>query len=245
MTSTIGQASGDPLRERLYEAYASLHSGHANENATALVYRHDIKPLLPAPAYGPVVDIGCGQGELVRLMVADAYDAEGIDISPEQVAIAHEAGIYQVRQGNYHEILNARAGELAAITAIDLLEHLRKDEVLKAFDVALTALRPGGIFVARVPNAVSPFGGDVRYGDFTHETWYTQRSVMQLAAVAGFSAVTVRSCPPIAHGFVSAVRVTIWKAASAACKITIAAETGILRGHIVTQNLSFAAIKPE
>ena len=80
-------------------------------------------------------------------------------------------------------------GELAAVTATDLLEHLTKPEVLATFDAAAAALRPGGRFIARVPNAVSPFGGHIRYGDFTHETWFTARSVRQLAAAAGFGPV--------------------------------------------------------
>ena len=75
------------------------------------------------------------------------------------------------------------------MTATDLLEHLTKPEVLATFDAVAAALRPGGRFVARVPNAVSPFGGHTRYGDFTHETWYTARSVRQLAAAAGLAPV--------------------------------------------------------
>jgi 2-polyprenyl-3-methyl-5-hydroxy-6-metoxy-1,4-benzoquinol methylase len=231
------------LRDRLYEAYASQHSGCGSSQAAALVYRRDIRPALPAPHAGPVVDIGCGQGELVRLLLADGYDAEGIDVSPEQVALAHAAAIDRVRQGDYRDILDTRPGMLAAVTATDVLEHLTKHEVLDTFDRVAAALAPGGVFVARVPNAVSPFGGHVRYGDFTHESWYTARSVRQLAAAAKFGSVTVLSCPPIAHGLVSAARAALWKPISAVCKIALAAETGALRGHIVTQNLTFVARK--
>jgi hypothetical protein len=49
----------------------------------------------------------------------------------------------------------------------------------------------------------SPFGGRIRYGDFTHETWFTAYSVRQLAA-----------------------------------------EPGAIGGHIVTQNITFAALWP-
>jgi hypothetical protein len=97
--------------------------------------------------------------------------------------------------------------------------------------------------VARVPNAASPFGGHIRYGDFTHESSYTERSVRQLAAAAGFRSVTVRPCAPIAHGLLSAGRVAIWKPVSAFYRVALAAETGVLRGHIVTQNLTFVARK--
>ena len=97
--------------------------------------------------------------------------------------------------------------------------------------------------MARVPNAVSPFGGNIRYGDFTHESWYTFRSIRQLAAAAGFESVSVRACPPVAHGCKSAVRAATWAAVSGLYRIALAAETGTFRGHIVTQNMTFIARK--
>jgi 2-polyprenyl-3-methyl-5-hydroxy-6-metoxy-1,4-benzoquinol methylase len=238
-------ADGPSLRDRLYQAYASQHAGCGEAGATILIYRRDIRPLLPQPYAGPVIDIGCGQGKLVRLLLANGYDAYGIDVSPEQVQLAHASGLDRIRLGDYCDALAERRGRLAAVTATDLLEHLTKDEVLNTFDRVVQGLAPGGVFVARVPNAVSPLGGHIRYGDFTHESSYTERSVRQLAAAAGFRSVVVHACPPVAHGFLSAARVTAWKPISGLFKIALAAETGQLRGHIVTQNLTFVARKAE
>jgi SAM-dependent methyltransferase len=231
------------MRTRLYDAYASQHAGHGGDAATGLIYRRDIRPLLPARALGPVLDIGCGQGQLVACLLADGYDAAGTDISPEQVSIARAAGLHQVSEGDFAAALRARPGSLAAVTATDLLEHLTKAEVLGAFDLVAAALRPGGRFIARVPNAVSPLGGHIRHGDFTHETWFTVRSVRQLAAAAGFRSVTAIACPPVAHGLASTARAVAWQPISCLFKLALAAETGTLRGHIVTQNLTFAAIR--
>ena len=238
VTTMKGQ---EGLRGRLYEAYVSQHAGSGSGAASALIYRRDIRPVLPPPSAGPIADIGCGQGELVRLMLTDGYDAEGADISPEQVAIARAAGLDRVRLGDYRKILAERPGAFAAVIATDLLEHLAKPEVLETFDAVAAALRPRGVFIARVPNAVSPFGGHIRYGDFTHETWFTARCVQQLAVAAGFASVSVWACPPVPHGPASAVRAAIWKLVSGSCKLALAAETGTLRGHIVTQNLTFVA----
>lgn len=231
------------LRDRLYESYASHHSGSGSADATGVIYRRDIRPLLPPPSAGPVVDIGCGSGQLVRCLLTDGYRAGGIDISPEQVSLARAAGLRQVRHGDYRALLREHHGQLAAVTATDLLEHLTKPEVLVTFDAVAAALRPGGRFVARVPNAVSPLGGHIRYGDFTHETWYTARSVRQLAVAAGLGAVRVTGCPPPAHGVASTVRAMLWKPVSGLLKLMLAVETGTVRGHIVTQNLTFAAVK--
>jgi 2-polyprenyl-3-methyl-5-hydroxy-6-metoxy-1,4-benzoquinol methylase len=233
------------LRGRLYESYASKHSGEGSPDAARLTYRRDIRPLLPPPSAGPVADIGCGSGQLVSCLLADGYDASGIDVSPEQVALARKAGLSQVREGDYLSLLADRPGELAAVTATDLLEHLTKPEVLATFDAVAVALRPGGRFIARVPNAVSPFGGHIRYGDFTHETWFTARSLRQIALATGLEPVAVTGCPPPVHGAASALRAAAWVPISGLFKLMIAAETGAVRGHIVTQNLTFAARRPQ
>jgi len=234
----------DAMRTRLYEAYASGHAGTGGGEAAALIYRRDIRPCLPPPRQGPVIDIGCGQGALVRLMRDDGYDAEGVDVSPEQVALAHAAGTGRVCQGDYRETLAARRGHYAAVTATDVLEHLDKPAVLDTFGLVAGALAPGGVFVARVPNAVSPLGGHISHGDFTHETVFTGRSVRQLAVAAGFAMVAVQPCPPLAHGVVSAARWAVWCGISAWYRLALAAETGAFRGHVLTQNLAFAAWVP-
>jgi 2-polyprenyl-3-methyl-5-hydroxy-6-metoxy-1,4-benzoquinol methylase len=234
----------ETLRNRLYQAYASQHASCGDGESAALVYRRDIRPALPRPPAGPILDIGCGQGQLVRLLLADGYDARGVDVSPEQVSLAQAAGLEgRVRKGDYRDVLAEMAGQLSAVTATDVLEHLAKPEVLDTFDRVGRALAAGGVLIARVPNAASPFGGLIRHGDFTHESSYTARSIRQLAAAAGFASVVILPCPPVAHGLTSCGRLAIWTAMSGLCKIALAAETGVLRGHIVTQNLTFIARK--
>lgn len=237
---TISSGSGI-RRSRLYEAYATTHGGHGGSDAAALIYHRDIRPLLPAQELGPVLDIGCGQGALVAQLLADGFDGNGVDVSPEQVALARAAGIPTVALGDFAAALAVRERSLAAVIATDVLEHLTKDEVIGTFDHVRRALRPGGVFVARVPNAASPFSGRIRYGDFTHETSYTARSIRQLAAATGFDTIDVIPCPPVAHGVKSALRVAMWQSVSTAMKLALAAETGQLRGHLVTQNITFRA----
>ena len=241
----------DDLRNRLYEAYATQHAGCRGEGAAALVYRRDIRPLLPTPAAGPVVDLGCGRGELVRLLQADGFDAEGIDISPEQVALAHAAGVARVRQGRFPCHPRRAAGSLRGGHGHRPARAPHQARGSPGFDDVAAALAPGGIFVGRVPNAVSPIGGHIQAGDFTHNTSFTAHSIRQLAAAARFDSVLAHSSPPVAHGLASAARVMVWQVVSACYRIALAAETGMLRGHIVTQNLIFTArkaavtVKPE
>lgn len=226
----------DQTRNRLYSAYASTHAGTAQGDANRLAFEREVLPHLDYPPSSAIVDLGCGQGELVREFHKHGFaGARGIDISAEQVQIAHENGIANIALGDFRTILGTE--QVDVVTATDFLEHLTVDEVLETLDVVFASLNPGGIFIARTPNLASPFGGGYRYGDMTHETSFTARSLRQLGNTAGFRSIEVYSCPPKAHGIVSTARLAVWKVASGAMKTALAAETGRLRGHHVTQNI--------
>ncbi|HZJ06805.1 MAG TPA: methyltransferase domain-containing protein [Nocardioidaceae bacterium] len=97
----------EELRDRLYSAYSSHHAGVADEGSSALSFRRDVLPHLPDDLGTRVVDLGCGQGQMVRLMLGAGYaQAGGIDISPQQVELAHAAGIAQVVLGDYRQGLD-------------------------------------------------------------------------------------------------------------------------------------------
>lgn len=236
------QRPGETFRARLYESYASDHAGVDSGEAVHWVAQRDILPHLPQDRGARIVDVGCGQGGLVRELLAAGYTrTEGVDVSREQVEIARASGLDQVRQGDLHELDAGDGAAYDAVIATDVLEHLDKEEVLRTFDSVLRALRPGGCFIARVPNAGSPFGGSIRYGDFTHETWFTERSVRQLANAAGFSHVLALPCRPPVHGWKSGLRFGVWRGFEGLMKVAYGAETGVTRGAILTQNLTFVA----
>lgn len=225
-------------RERLYENYATTHAGRKDRANEALVFRRQIQPRLPRPqAAGQlVVDIGCGQGRLVEQLVAHGYPAaRGVDISPEQVGIAHRSGVPGIVCGDFRDLLDRARGTLSAVLATDFLEHFGKDEILEIFDHVHGALEPGGVFIVRSPNATSPFFGNYQFGDFTHETALTPHSFSQISATSGFARAESFSCPPLSTGVKGAVRTAVWGSMAAAIRLVLAVETG-KRDHVVTQN---------
>lgn len=121
------------LRERLYAAYVSTHEGPADAASAAHVFCRDILPHLPSDRMADILDIGCGQGQLVRQLVLHGFKrARGVDISPESVQAAHDAGIPQVFHADYMEALQGAA--LDVVIGTDFFEHLTKLEALEAVD---------------------------------------------------------------------------------------------------------------
>jgi hypothetical protein len=67
-------------------------------------------------------------------------------------------------------------------------------------------------------------------------------SIRQVAA-AGFCSVTVRACPPVVHGYFPWRGELRGSRSAGLFKIGHAAETDELRGHAVTQSLTFVVRK--
>ena len=55
------------------------------------------------------------------------------------------------------------------ISAIDVLEHIPKNEIPEFLDLVRAALRPGGRFLCQVPNLAASYN-PIFYMDFSHET---------------------------------------------------------------------------
>lgn len=175
----------------LYERYASTHAGAEELGSLHVVLARDLLPLLPDRG-ARCLDLGCGQGGLVAYLRQHGYDnAFGVDISPEQVAVARSLGRDYVAEGDVLATLAESSESWEVLTAFDFFEHLDRQHVVDTLIAARRTLPPGGRLIARVPNAAGPLYGAIQYGDFTHRSHFTQRSLRQLTQVAGFEEVIV------------------------------------------------------
>ena len=92
---------------------------------------------------GPVLDVGSGEGSLLRALRARGREAVGLE------RVATGEGVLAVEVTDFQE----RPGEWAAVVFWHTLEHLRRPA--EALDRACGLLRPGGVLVVAVPNASS------------------------------------------------------------------------------------------
>jgi predicted TPR repeat methyltransferase len=203
--------------------------------------------LLPSDKSARILDVGCGYGRFVwylrNLGFAQAF---GIDISQEQVDAAESLGLANtVTRADAHDYLAGHPAEFDLITALDLLEHLSKDEIITFLCLARESLRSGGRIMLQTTNAVGPFAGNYFYGDFTHQTAFSARSIRQILRATGFDLVRVMEVEPVAHGPASAVRRVLWRGLRGIMVAYLAIETGVARGHILSQNLVATARRVE
>ncbi len=112
-----------------------------------------------APASG--IDIGCGEGWLVRAL--DGVAMTGVDVVPGLVEAARQAGGGDFRTMSYEEIAQARL-DLAVDVAICNFSLLGDESVAGLFRAAPTYLKPGGALVVQTMHPVTACG-DAPYVD--------------------------------------------------------------------------------
>jgi 2-polyprenyl-3-methyl-5-hydroxy-6-metoxy-1,4-benzoquinol methylase len=240
----------DELNRRLYERYTSTHVGpsnvsHAIPPERAPYLDQLVKRHFPDHPSAAILELGCGTGSLLALLQQRGFHhVSGVDTSPEQVALAHAWGLSCVRMGGLLEELSSQpSSSLDVVVAFDVLEHLDKPTILRVSDEVLRVLRPEGRFIFHVPNGNGIFPGATYFGDLSHQTCFTERSIQQLISVTGFGSVDVFEDVPTVHGVFSGVRWALWKAVRFSVRFAHGIETGDLRSKMVLSRNILAVAK--
>lgn len=233
-------------RDKFYSKYVSTQTsqlyGEVNLEDIKnqfLVWQKYFGRFLPEDKNAKILDFGCGNGGFVYWLQQVGYqNAEGIDMSEEQIEFAQKLGIKNIYCA---KDINA-TDKYNVIFMKDVLEHFTKDEILVLLEKVYKALKIGGLLVIQVPNAENILSGRLRYGDFTHEISFTSESMSQVLLVSGFGDIKIYGTQPIIHGIKSLTRFILWRIIELGLRIYLLIETGGSKG-IFTQNIIAAAKK--
>lgn len=106
-------------------------------------------------AEGAVIDIGCGRGEFMELLIELGVDTMGIDIDPTLVASAQERGL-PVEFGSLVPWLERQEDEsLGGLALIQVVEHISAMELVEFVALAHQKVKPGGRVVVETVNPQS------------------------------------------------------------------------------------------
>jgi 2-polyprenyl-3-methyl-5-hydroxy-6-metoxy-1,4-benzoquinol methylase len=140
----------------------------------------------------PVLDAGCGRGELLGLLREAGVEAHGIDADSDMVAYARGDGL-DVEQADLVEYLQgAGDGSLGGIFMGQVVEHLPAPTLVQAFQLAAAKLRPGGVLIAETINPLSPIALRNYFADLTHAQPLVPETLELLARQSGFVETEIR-----------------------------------------------------
>ena len=146
----------------------------------------------------PVLDVGCGRGELLGLLHAAGVEARGVDADADMVAFARGAGL-DVEQADLLDHLEGLPdASLGGVFAGQVVEHLPPSALVRLLELAHVKLRPGGVLVLETINPLSPLALHNYFADLTHAQPLVPATLELLARQAGFRATETRflNSPP-------------------------------------------------
>lgn len=100
----------------------------------------------------PILDIGCGRGELLSVLLRYHLNARGIDINREMVKHSRAVG-FDVKQADAVKYLSGLSPRsLGGIVGIHIIEHIPFESLLLLFESAYKVLIKKGIATFETPN---------------------------------------------------------------------------------------------
>jgi SAM-dependent methyltransferase len=165
-TEQVEEKSQEADLEVLYESIAKEWARSVPEARDDLIaWPLIIEKSTSLAKAGAVLDIGCGTGNICRLLAPFAKTVIGLDKSRSMIAeaecIAGPPNVHYVRS----DML--KATKIIAPNSIDLAVSIfgycsqhDEEELGNAFDEARKVLRPAGFMLVQLPHPAEPFFGD-------------------------------------------------------------------------------------
>jgi len=177
------RGSPDEIRERLAFYVPILQ-------AVVDALRH---PAIPAR----IVDLGSGRGELLEVVAQHGLDGYGVDASEAMVEHCRARGLSVIHADVLEHLQTLRGDSLAAVTSIQVIEHLPFRALLRLASEAFRVLRPGGVIILETPNPENLIVGACNfYYDPTHVRPLPPEPMRYLLESVGFERTTIERLHP-------------------------------------------------
>jgi len=116
-----------------------------------------------------VLDLGCGEGWLARVLAAKGIDVVGVDVVPGLVEQARKAGGGEFRVASYEEIAAGKL-QVSVDVSVGNFALLGKESVEGIFSATPALLNAGGAFIVQTLHPL------VACGDFPYQDGWREGS---------------------------------------------------------------------
>jgi SAM-dependent methyltransferase len=187
------------LLETFYFLLEERYRGSRDEIKQRLtIYRKDFEALRARlHDSGPIIDLGCGRGELLELLREDAFQVLGIDQNDIQLEAARQKGL-PVLHAEVRSYLAGLADEsVLAVTGIHIVEHLPFPVLTELMQHIARVLKRGGLVIFETPNPRNLIvGANTFHFDPTHIKPLPPEVLEVLFDTFGFTHIETRLLHP-------------------------------------------------
>ncbi|MCP4219285.1 MAG: methyltransferase domain-containing protein, partial [bacterium] len=139
-----------------------------------------------------LLDIGCGRGEFVRMLLDAGKQAEGIDISHSMLRVAEEKGLPCKNADALQHLQQKESESLGGIFSAQVIEHLQPDYLKELTTEAFRVLKKDAPLVLETVNPLSLFAlGNIYFLDVTHQKPLHPEYMRYLLENTGFNDVEI------------------------------------------------------
>ena len=145
-----------------------------------------------------VLDVGCGRGEFIDLLVAHGISARGIDLNHEMAELCRARGLDVTEADAVGYLASLPDGSLGGLFAAQVVEHLEPGYLLRFLELAFLKLQPGGRLVLETLNPAcwtAFFESYIR--DITHRWPLHPETLQYLVRASGFSSADIEFRSPV------------------------------------------------
>jgi len=140
---------------------------------------------------GPVVDVGCGRGELLDLCRDAGISALGVDVDAGMIERCRAKG-HRVECADALAYLDRQQdGSIGAIVSVQFIEHLPYERLIRFLQLSYRKLAADGLFVAETINPHSIQALKAFWTDLTHERPIFPETLLALCRLYGFEEASV------------------------------------------------------
>jgi O-antigen chain-terminating methyltransferase len=136
-----------------YRAFEDKHRGsRALIKERQRVYLPLIQPLVALYPDAAALDLGCGRGEWLELLVETGFNAQGIDLDDGMLAECRARGLSVQTQDALTALQSLPANSQAVVSGFHFAEHIPFEVLQQVVQEALRVLKPAGLLILETPN---------------------------------------------------------------------------------------------
>ncbi len=146
----------------------------------------------------PILDVGCGRGELLELIKRDGIPAYGIDLDVEMVKESKTKGLDVRHEDLISHLRKLEPRSLGGLVAIQVVEHLPRNVFLELLSLCESRVEVGGHIVFETINPRSLLSLSSNYfRDPTHVTPLHPDTIQFDMNLAGMKVEEIRYLSPV------------------------------------------------